>query len=451
MYLLLLFIPSLSCLIHRIEMQNDTRSGFFINRFGLEEGGQILLEIQEFKVTFDSHVKSNTDKRQAVLVRSTLKDDSNYLIEGPALERTCPLTRLQSKKEGERNYVYFINARTQKINHTVHFPGYHHLFFINCPQDSLSLKMVLTEFNLYEDGRRNYLSLGDSMFPLIYLVFALTNFFATIIWIAILLKNRSLLNMVHVLMTVLIVLKVLSLFSRSVENYFLKVSGVAEGWSVSFYIFSISKTIMTFIVIGLIGAGYNFFKFYLSDQDRRIFSVIIALQIFANIAQFWSWEGSLGSNWSRVWGITFRVVDIICCCAILVHISMTRGHLLQAAETDGKAARIVKQLTLFRHFYVLVTGYLYMTRVLVFFLDLALPFGLEWFSFVFNELVTFFFYLVIGFKFRPMEDSPFFKLHEEDQECTDEISCDFIEESVMRRASNGGVGLEPSGIMWVAR
>lgn len=41
-------------------------------------------------------------------------------------------------------------------------------------------------------------------------------------------------------------------------------------------------------------------------------------------------------------------------------------------------------------------------------LDLGLPFGLEWFSFMFKELVTFLFYLVIGYKFRPVENNPYF-------------------------------------------
>lgn len=62
-----------------------------------------------------------------------------------------------------------------------------------------------------------------------------------------------------------------------------------------------SKTIMTFVVIGLIGAGYNFFKFYMSDRDRKIFATIIGLQILSNIAQVEVWEGNLGSQSWRTW------------------------------------------------------------------------------------------------------------------------------------------------------
>lgn len=62
-----------------------------------------------------------------------------------------------------------------------------------------------------------------------------------------------------------------------------------------------AKTIMTFVVIGLIGAGYNFFKFYMSDRDRKIFATIIGLQILANIAQIEVWEGNLGSQAWTTW------------------------------------------------------------------------------------------------------------------------------------------------------
>jgi hypothetical protein len=54
-------------------------------------------------------------------------------------------------------------------------------------------------------------------------------------------------------------------------------------------------------------------------------------------------------------------------------------------------------------------------------LDMGLPFGLEWFSFTFKELVTFVFYLVIGYKFRPVEDSPFFGATSNSEESEEEV------------------------------
>lgn len=40
-------------------------------------------------------------------------------------------------------------------------------------------------------------------------------------------------------------------------------------------------------------------------------------------------------------------------------------HLREASQTDGKAARSLHKLTLFRQFYVLVVTYIYFTRIVV--------------------------------------------------------------------------------------
>jgi Lung seven transmembrane receptor len=58
-------------------------------------------------------------------------------------------------------------------------------------------------------------------------------------------------------------------------------------------------------------------------------------------------------------------VDIICCCAILFPIVWSIKHLREASQTDGKAARSLHKLTLFRQFYVMVVSYIYFTRIVV--------------------------------------------------------------------------------------
>ena len=58
-------------------------------------------------------------------------------------------------------------------------------------------------------------------------------------------------------------------------------------------------------------------------------------------------------------------VDIICCCAILFPIVWSIKYLREASQTDGKAARSLHKLTLFRQFYVMVVSYIYFTRIVV--------------------------------------------------------------------------------------
>ncbi len=63
-----------------------------------------------------------------------------------------------------------------------------------------------------------------------------------------------------------------------------------------------------------------------------------------------------------------HLVDIICCCAILFPIVWSIKHLREASQTDGKAARSLHKLTLFRQFYVMVVSYIYFTRIVVYLL-----------------------------------------------------------------------------------
>ena len=65
------------------------------------------------------------------------------------------------------------------------------------------------------------------------------------------------------------------------------------------------------------------------------------------------------------WRDIFRIVDILCCCAILFPIVWSIRHLRQAAAADGKAERNLQKLTLFRHFYISVVSYIYFTRIVV--------------------------------------------------------------------------------------
>ena len=49
-----------------------------------------------------------------------------------------------------------------------------------------------------------------------------------------------------------------------------------------------------------------------------------------------------------------------------------------AAQTDGKAARNLAKLQLFRQFYVMVVSYIYFTRIVVYLLRSTVPYQWVW-------------------------------------------------------------------------
>jgi hypothetical protein len=120
-------------------------------------------------------------------------------------------------------------------------------------------------------------------------------------------------------------------------------------------------------------------------------------------------------NWFT-WRDVFHLVDIICCCAILFPIVWSIKHLREASQTDGKAARCLEKLTLFRQFYVMVVVYIYFTRIVVYLLKSTMQYEYAWVSDAAAELATLAFYVWTGVKFRPQQNNPYLKLSQEEIE-----------------------------------
>jgi NADH:ubiquinone oxidoreductase subunit 3 (subunit A) len=197
--------------------------------------------------------------------------------------------------------------------------------------------------------------------------------------------------------------------------HYLKLRGHPGGWDVIYYFFAFLRGVMMFVVIALIGTGWTFVKPFLSDKDKRIFLIVIPLQILDNIAMVIIEETTPGTQGWFTWKDIFRLVDIICCGAILVPIIWSIKHLKEASQIDGKAARNMHKLKLFRQFYLLVVSYIYFTRIIVYLLDATLPFRWVWLGDLFTEMATFAFYCTTGYKFRPVPDNPFFTLDDDDE------------------------------------
>ena len=63
-----------------------------------------------------------------------------------------------------------------------------------------------------------------------------------------------------------------------------------------------------------------------------------------------------------------------------------------------------------------VVCYIYFTRIIKYFLEITLPFHYGWLEAVLTEMFLLVFYILIGYKFRPMCDNPYLQVPTEDEE-----------------------------------
>jgi len=405
-------------LIHDLTISNDNRNKFYIENFGFEANGQLQMTILNFQVDGKEFSKDYVDSFAFVIKRT--ETDSTTFIEDSASQ-----TLEQCKAEitpGGGDLIYYINATNGgALTEYVHVinqgeEGFYNTLFVSCVKKPVSFELKLVQFNVDPStGDRIYLSAGYSALPTLYGVFTVTYFVLLIVWIFHFMRSPGAkVNRVHQLMTVLVALKMLSLLFETIQFHFIKTTGSGAGWSIVYYIFAGLKGIGLFVLIALIGTGWSFIKPFLSEKDKKIFLVVIPLQILDNIALIIIEETAPGSQGWFTWKDIFRLVDIICAGAIFIPIIWSIKHLREASQIDGKAALNMKKLTLFRQFYLMVVSYIYFTRIIVYLVEATLPFRLVWLGEFFSELATLIFFCITGYKFRPAPDNPYFSLDEND-------------------------------------
>lgn len=291
-------------------------------------------------------------------------------------------------------------------------PGYSggewSLFFANCQKPSVvSFDLSVSLYNIH-NGQKDYLSIGEDMIPSVYLAAFILFVVAGVMWAGVVIMARQNAHRIHIFMILLVFFKALTLLSQFGMFHLIRTTGHPDGWNVAFYIFTFMRGVLFFTVVILIGTGWSYMKPLLGDNEKRILLFVIPLQVFAEVAIVILDENSPADrNWFT-WRDVFHVVDIICCCAILFPIVWSIKHLKEAAETDGKAARNLVKMKLFRQFYVLVVCYIYFTRIVVYLLRSTMSYKYVWLSDAAGELATLLFYVVTALKFQPHAENPYF-------------------------------------------
>jgi len=295
--------------------------------------------------------------------------------------------------------------------------GLYELYFHNCRFQGGSTKKALQvtgEINITESNKGNFLSAGDMCLPMLYMIISSLFFFMAFQWVSVLCVSKGKVFVIHHMMAVLVVIKGLSLAFHSIDLYFISKDGTPETWAIIFYVVHLLKGVLLFIILLLIGTGWAFIKYVLSNREKKLFMIIIPLQVFANIAYIVIQDTSESSKSYYTWKNIMIMVDILCCVAILAPVVWSVRHLQEASRTDGKAAVNLVKLKLFQRFYMMIICYLYFTRLIVYLLEITLPFRLIWINVLFSELGSLVFFFLTGYQFRPGCDNPYLSVPQED-------------------------------------
>ncbi|XP_056313979.1 protein GPR107 [Danio aesculapii] len=329
-------------------------------------------------------------------------------------EDTYPL----EKENDFYSFQFYFNVTTDEQQ------GLYNFYFYNCyslpmNQDSSVSDMLpfSIEIIIEEKNPESFLSAGEIPLPKLYICMSIFFFLIGILWVHVLRTHGADVYKIHWLMAALPFTKSLSLIFHAIDYYYISNQGFPiEPWAVVYYITHLLKGALLFITIALIGTGWAFVKHILSDKDKKIFMIVIPLQVLANVAYIIIESTEEGSSEYGLWMEILFLVDLLCCGAILFPVVWSIRHLQEASATDGKAAINLAQLKLFRHYYVMIVCYIYFTRIIASLIKVIVPFQWKWLYQLMNELATLTFFFLTGHKFRPASYNPYLLLSVEDED-----------------------------------
>ncbi|XP_051827694.1 protein GPR108 isoform X3 [Antechinus flavipes] len=268
-----------------------------------------------------------------------------------------------------------------------------------------------------EKNPEGFLSATEIPLFKLYLIMSACFLGAGALWVSVLCKHKYNVFKIHWLMAALAFTKSASLLFHSINYYFINSQGrPIEGLAVTDYITHLLKGALLFITIALIGSGWAFVKYVLSDKEKKLFGVVIPLQVLANVAYIIIESTEEGTSDYALWKEILFLVDLICCGAILFPVVWSIRHLQEASGTDGKVAVNLAKLKLFRHYYVMTVCYIYFSRIVAVLLRVSVPFQWQWLYELLVEVSTLVFFILTGYKFRPASNNPYLQLPQEDDE-----------------------------------
>ncbi|KAJ9555027.1 hypothetical protein OSB04_009641 [Centaurea solstitialis] len=354
--LLLLFFflsttPPSMAEIKSLKIRSDNRPMILFEKFGFTHTGFVPSRSPPCRYVDVVAARSVAPRESQIQVLLELQQNPNFcVVDSKFISLLFTFRDLSPPPQSSFNKSY-----------PVTYPNEYSLFFANCNPQSLVTMDVHTElYNTETETPKDYLSAGMTQLPSLYFIFSLVYLCFLGFWISICFKNKRSVHRIHLLMGGLLVMKALNLICAAEDKHYVKVTGTPHGWDVLFYIFQFIRVVLLFTVIVLIGTGWSFLKPFLQEKEKKVLMIVIPLQVLANVASIVIGEtGPFIKDWVT-WNQVFLLVDIICCCAIIFPIVWSIRSLRETSKTDGKAARNLAKLTLFRQFYIVtIAAYKY--------------------------------------------------------------------------------------------
>ena len=424
--------------------------------FGFTPGGHFDLNVRDFALS-DMKKNGATDRISQVEAAFLLKRFDNEasftnFIEGVQSNRSCVFeydvddgpwsSNEDAESRGsidsaDNGILLSMRSDTRKISYNFKSgeDGLYFLIYQVCPPEPLirsSFKLDLHRYNFDRFGSKSYLSAGEMNLPMMFVFFSVSYLICLFVWstnlrqiqnggTGMFIKNRNgrpTIYAIHHFMTVLLLLKFLCVFTESIRYHYIRIYGHAAGWTFIYYAISFFKGMFLFTVILLIGSGWSFVKPYLNTREKYVILVVLILQVISNLAILFLTREISGETGYAKWTALLHLVDIICCCIVLVPLVWQVNELEKGiGEEDddeeiasnepeaGEKGEILEKLRLFRSFYLIVVAYIYATRILIYLFSTVLDYQHIWLQHFVIELVTLTFYVVVGFMFHPKPEN----------------------------------------------
>jgi len=470
--------------IHNINIVSDRREIIPLANFGLTKDGFV-----DFQVT-DFIIKDNIDAKYGIVVESSQTQTASQYVEthinicrpesiaffdkhpkilNLLLDKDDPpklinedmsqygavkwdisnlkLTDLLTKSSSP-DALFKVEHSTTNNSYSFHFQlevkpedeGQFTFYFYRCPREPTSYRTTvdyLFSAVITAKNGESFLSAGEKPLTFLYTAMGIVYFGMFWLWMKVMIHYSDNLFKIHYLMAALVFAKFLACILHAIDYYFIASHGTPdEAWAILWYIIHLVRGMLLFISLALIGMGFAFIKHVLSYNEKLVLMTVVPLQILANVAYIIidsSEEAELNyGTWKKI----LIFVDLLCCGAIIFPVMWSIRHLQQATErSDNKTTLVLSQLKLFRHFYILVVVYIYITRIALKFMEVVLPFQLAWCTNFMDEIATIAFFLITGWNFRPYISNPYYKVVEEDDEMEMES---MIESDTLRNRTQAG-------------